>query len=505
VATAVSEVARQAADGELRIRCVADRLEVDVIARDPERLEAVAQMRVRLLMDAFEIAGDRATMTIRLPAGVAAPDVRSLRDALSRRGARSPFEEVSRQNEELLQALGEVRRRQQEMIALNRELEETNQGVVALYAELDDRAERLLEADERKSRFLADMSHELRTPLNSIIALSELLLSGEPPLVGEQVTQVSFIRRVAEDQLRLIGDLLDIAKIEAGRLDLDLADVTIGELFVVLRGQLRPLLPGGDVELRFDAPSEPVTLRTDEDKLMQIVRNLVSNALKFTPRGEVVVRAHAEGEQVSIEVSDTGIGIAPENLGRIFEEFVQIPGELQREGRGTGLGLPLTRKLVGLLGGEIDVRSTVGAGTTFTVTLPVSGVAAAALPDLTGAVLVVDDDEASRYVVETQLRGTAWRTVAANGGAAALAAMGASVPAAIILDYAMPEIDGLEVLRRVREDARTAAVPVIVHTSRVLDKEEVAQVHALGASVLDKAETSRTTLLSALAEAARGA
>ena len=182
---------------------------------------------VRLMMDEFEISappgrGTRVTVAKRLPAGAPAPSPRALRDELVRRGARSPFDEVTRQNEELLQALGEVRRRQQEMVALNRELEETNQGVVALYAELDDRAERLVDADERKSRFLADMSHELRTPLNSIIALSELLLSGEPALVGEQVTQVAFIRRVAEDQLRLVGDLLDIAKIEAGRLELDL-------------------------------------------------------------------------------------------------------------------------------------------------------------------------------------------------------------------------------------------------------------------------------------------
>ncbi len=528
VATAVSELARNArryaGGGEVRIRCATDRLQIDVIDEGPgiPNLEEVLSgayvsstgmgrglVGVRLMMDEFEISapagrGTRVTVSKRLPAG-ASPNPRTLRDELSKRGARSPFDEVSRQNEELLQALGEVRRRQADMLALNRELEETNQGVVALYAELDDRAERLVEADERKSRFLADMSHELRTPLNSIIALSELLLSGEPELVGEQITQVAFIRRVASDQLRLIGDLLDIAKIEAGRLELDLADVTIAELFVILRGQLRPLLLGSDVDLRFDIPSEPIELRTDEDKLMQIVRNLVANALKFTTAGEVVVHATLDGEVVIFEVSDTGIGIAPQNLSRIFEEFVQIPGELQREGHGTGLGLPLTRKLVGLLGGEIHVRSTVGTGTTFTVTLPRSGIAASSLPDLTGAVLVVDDDDAARYVVETHLRDTTWRTVAAGGGAAALAALSASVPAAMILDYAMPEIDGLEVLRRMRDDQRLAAIPVILHTSRQLDAGERARVKAFGASVLDKSDTSRTQLLAALAEATRGA
>src|SRR4051812_48390084 len=462
VATAVSELARNArryaGGGDVRIRCAADRLEVEVRDDGPgipnldEVLDGAYVSRtgmgrglagVRQLMDDFEIdappgRGTRVRVAKRLPAGVREPSARVLRDELSKRGARSPFDEVSRQNEELLQALGEVRRRQQELLALNREIEETNQGVVALYAELDVRAERLVDADERKSRFLADMSHELRTPLNSIVALSELLLSGEPPLVGEQVTQVAFIRRVAEDQLRLVGDLLDIAKIEAGRLELDLAETTVAELFVMLRGQLRPLLHGDAVHLRFDAPSAPIRLRTDEDKLMQVIRNLVSNALKFTSRGEVVVRASAGGDRARFEVADTGIGIAARDLPRIFEEFVQIPGELQREGHGTGLGLPLTRKLVGLLGGELDVTSTVGEGTTFTVTLPLAGVPDGSFPDVAGAVLVVDDDDASRYVVETHLRGTAWRTVAANGGAAARAGLSARGAAGLVLHLPPP-------------------------------------------------------------------
>jgi len=317
---------------------------------------------------------------------------------------------------------------------------------------------------------------------------------------------VGFIRRVAEDQLRLVGDLLDIAKIEAGRVELELSDLTVAELFVILRGQLRPLIRGDAVELRFDLPGDELQLRTDEDKLMQILRNLVSNALKFTPRGEVVVRAAREDERVRFEISDTGIGIAPDDLPRIFEEFVQLPGELQREGHGTGLGLPLTRKLVTLLGGTIAAESVVGAGTTFTVTLPLQGAATAgSFPDLSGAVFIVDDDEAARYVIETHLRGTAWRTVAVDGGAAALAALSASLPTAMILDLAMPEMDGFEVLRRVRADARTARLPVILHTSRVLDSEEWAQAETLYASVLDKSETSRSGLLAALTAATREA
>ena len=530
IATAVSELARNAhryaGGGEVRIMCGRDRLQVEVTDSGPgiPNLDEVllgeytsttglgrGLVGVRQLMDEFEIhapegRGTRVVVAKRLPLAAATPAVRSVRLELARRGAVSPFDEITRQNEELLQAFGEVRARQKAMLALNRELEETNTGVVALYAELDERAERLRDADERKSRFLADMSHELRTPMNSIIALAELLLSGEPELASEQATQVSFIRRVAQDQLRLVGDLLDIAKIEAGRLELELEDLALSELAVILRGQLRPLLKSAEAQLRFDFPATPFTLRTDEGKLIGVLRNLISNAVKFTPHGEVLISAEIEGEQVRFTVADTGIGIAPEDLPRIFDEFVQIPGELQQAGQGTGLGLPLARKLVGLLGGEITVQSTVGVGTVFTIVVPTQRArAASAVPDLAGAVLVVDDDDTSRYVVEAHLRGTTWRTVTATGGEDALAALAESLPAAMILDLSMPDLDGLEVLRRMRADARMAAVPVIIHTSRLLGAAERERVASLDAHLLDKSGTSRSQLLELLSEATRGA
>jgi CheY-like chemotaxis protein len=168
--------------------------------------------------------------------------------------------------------------------------------------------------------------------------------------------------------------------------------------------------------------------------------------------------------------------------------------------------LPLTRKLVGLLGGEIGMRSAVGEGTTFTVTIPARPAEPVAdAPDLSGAVLVVDDDETARYVVEAHLRGTAWRVVGADGGVAALAALDASMPVAMILDLSMPDLDGLEVLRRVRADARTAGLPVLVHTSRLLDAAQLGQLNAYGARVLDKSATSRTELLTALSATVRAA
>jgi CheY-like chemotaxis protein/two-component sensor histidine kinase len=351
------------------------------------------------------------------------------------------------------------------------------------------------------------MSHELRTPLNSIIALAELLLSGEPALAAEQATQVGFIRRVAQDQLTLVGDLLDIAKIEAGRIVVELDDISVAELFALLRSQLRPLVAEATVDLRFDAEPDLPTLRTDEGKLVQVLRNLVSNALKFTERGAVEVLGRRDGDRLELLVRDTGVGISPDDLAQIFEEFVQIPGELQHHGAGTGLGLPLSRKLVGLLGGTLDVESEPGRGTTFTVGLPFVP-AAPTEPrgsgDPTDGLLIVDDDDAARYILRTHLRDSGWAIFEAASGGDALAAVELGIPAAIVLDLSMPDMDGVEVLHRLRADERFRAIPVVVHTSRLLDVPSRAALEAHGAVLLDKSRTSRVALIEALAEATGG-
>ncbi len=436
----------------------------------------------------------------------AAPDDRAIGDELARRSAGSPYDAVSRQNEELLLALGEVRARTEELRDLNRELESTNRGVVALYAELDDRAEQLRDADERKSRFLADMSHELRTPLNSIVALTELLLDGEPHLMAEQAKQVAYIRRMADDQLRLVSDLLDMAKIEAGRVDVNLADVSVAELFALVRAQLRPLVRDEAVALQFVAEPDLPPLHTDEALLVQVLRNLVSNAIRFTPAGEIIVRAERDGAAVRLSVSDTGIGIAAPDLARIFDEFVQIPGALQRHGRGTGLGLALVIRLVGLLGGRVTAKSTVGEGSTFEVSLPThrDAVLPAEVPDPSGMILVVDDDEAARYVVRTHLGGAGWEVAEVGSGSAALAACERGLPLAIVLDLSMPDMDGTVVLTRLRAEERTRGVPVVVHTSRLMADDVRSQIAAYGAQVLDKSNTSQVTLRAAVTDAIRG-
>ena len=261
------------------------------------------------------------------------------------------------------------------MCRLNTELEDTNRGVVALYAELDERAEQLRQASELKSRFLSNMSHEFRTPLNSILALSRLLMDRtDGPLTVEQERQVTYIRRSAESLTELVNDLLDLAKVEAGKLEIRPSYFTIGELFGALRGVMKPLQQNDAVDLIFEDVTDCPPLFTDEAKLAQILRNLISNALKFTERGEVRVAAAFDSEtrQCRLEVLDTGIGIAPEDQEVVFQEFSQVANTLQYRAKGTGLGLPLSRRLAELLGGTLTLRSTPGTGSTFTLCIPMS-------------------------------------------------------------------------------------------------------------------------------------
>ena len=259
-----------------------------------------------------------------------------------------------------------------ESAALRAELEETNRGVVALYAELDAQADDLRKATELKSRFLAYMSHEFRTPINSIRAIARLLRDQvDGPLTEEQATQVGFIHTSATEFAEMVDDLLDLAKIEAGRVDISPAWFEMVDLFQALRGMFKPVLTNPDVTLIFEEPQGLPSLYTDDHKLSQILRNFISNALKFTQRGEVRVSVVRQGtHSVRFSVSDSGIGIAPEFHAAVFEDYSQVHSPLQKRLRGTGLGLALSRQLAGLLGGEVSLQSALGEGSVFSVTLP---------------------------------------------------------------------------------------------------------------------------------------
>jgi len=332
------------------------------------------------LTDEFEMQtapGKGTTVTIKKWLPKRSPAINTqlyatIANELAQRTPQTALEEVQQQNQELLQALEDLRVRQEEVERLNAELAETNRGVVALYAELDEKAESLRKASEYKSRFLSDMTHELRTPLNAMISLSRLLLDRtDGDLTPEQEKQVRLINKSATTLGEMVNDLLDLARIEAGKTDLHVADFAVTDLLVALRGMFRPLVADGNVALFVDEPHGFNMMHSDERKLSQVLRNLVSNAIKFTERGVVRVRAEAAADGTArFTVSDTGIGISPDNLGMIFEDFSQIDGPVQRRVRGTGLGLPLTRKLARLLGGDVTVSSEPNVGSTFTVVIP---------------------------------------------------------------------------------------------------------------------------------------
>ena len=258
--------------------------------------------------------------------------------------------------------------------ALRDELEETNQGVLALYAELDIQAEQLRQASDLKSRFLSYMSHEFRTPLGSILSITSLLSDElDGPLSPEQHKQVAFVSTAARELSDMVDDLLDLAKIEAGRITISPAWFDMFDLFAALRGMFRPIVDAGAVDLIFEEPVGLPRLYTDDKKLAQILRNFISNALKFTLRGEVRVSARLEGrDRIRFAVSDTGIGIAPELHASLFEDFTQVDSPLQKRLRGTGLGLSLCKRFAGLLGGEVGLESSPGMGSSFFVIIPLA-------------------------------------------------------------------------------------------------------------------------------------
>jgi CheY-like chemotaxis protein len=271
--------------------------------------------------------------------------------------------------------------------------------------------------------------------------------------------------------------MLDLAKVEAGKVDVRPVRFAVTSLFGALRGALKPLLTTASVELLFEPAQDLPTLYTDEAKVAQILRNLISNALKFTEQGEVRVTSciSEAGQSVIFTVRDTGIGIAAEDHERIFEEFSQVQTRLQKKLKGTGLGLPLSRSLARLLGGDLKVASVLGQGSVFTLEIPASmgepdRESSAADSDTSKRVLLIDDDETFRYVLR-QIVGneSQYEFVEADGGEEGLKLAREKRPDVIILDLQMPTVDGFTVLEQLGADERTSLIPVVVSTSMTID------------------------------------
>lgn len=468
------------------------------------------------LMDEFRIdagsPGTIVTLGKLLPRPVGTEELRRVVETLAHQASQTPLEEMQQQNQELLRALEELRLRQHELTQLNRELEDTNRGVVALYAELDEKAFSLARANDVKTRFLSNMTHEFRTPLNSILSLTRLLLDRmDGELTAEQEKQIGYIRRSAENLSELVNDLLDLAKVEAGKVLVRAGEFKVEDLFAALRGMLKPLLAANQaVTLVFEPADALPVLRTDEGKVAQILRNFISNALKYTERGEVRVRAEMHGpDTIVFSVADTGIGIAPEDRERIFEEYTQVETPLQGRLRGTGLGLPLSRKLAQLLGGDIQVDSALGQGSTFyaAIAREYRGPGEVAyVPELTTQldpsrlpVLVVEDNREALFVYEKYVKGSGYQVVPARSVRAARALLTRLRPLAIVLDILLEDESTWDLLAELKENPATRAIPVYVVT--VVENE--AKALGLGADAFHRKPLERSWLLGKLAALAR--
>jgi signal transduction histidine kinase/CheY-like chemotaxis protein len=378
-----------------------------------------------------------------------------------------------------------------------------------LYAEQARLADRLFAASQAKSDFIASMSHELRTPLSAILGFSELMRA-EPRHDDGRVVPDEWIEHIhngGQHLLALINDVLDLAKVEAGRLELDREPFDLRGLVTETVAGLRPLAERKHITI--SSRSEVDRLLADRGRVRQVLYNLLSNAIKFTPDGgTITVEAIAVGDVVRLSVSDTGSGIAPEDQELIFEEFRQVGGMGERQA-GTGLGLALARRLVEAHGGQVELESALGEGSRFTVTFPQpAGLANGitdrdrpervedAIGDGTGTgVLVIEDDPSAVRLLRTYLESDGYVVRLAQDGPSALAAARANPPAAIILDILLPGTDGWEVLRELKADPDLRDVPVIIVT--VVDERGLGL--ALGAVDYFLKPVDRTALLDRLA------
>ena len=402
--------------------------------------------------------------------------------AISEQEFRALQERCARQEEAL-------REHEAELATLNQELLASNRGVMALYTELEEKADALRRTSEVKSRVVSNVSHEFRTPLNSILGLTRLLMARtDGPLTPEQEKQLGFILRSATELSELINDLLDLSKMKAGKIRLHATCFAVGDLFTALRGMSRPLQTRPGVELVFDdAPAELPLLHTDEGKISQVLRNLISNALKFTARGEVRVSARADGASVVFTVRDTGVGIAPHDQERVFEEFTQLENPLQKSVKGTGLGLSLSRKLAELLAGTLAVESELGKGSAFHLRVPLvhpevhemqSMVERAQNADPSRApVLVVEDDRQTMFLYEKYLASSGFQVLPARAIEDARQLLKKVTPAAIVLDVMLEGETSWGFLGDLKSNPATCDIPVLVVT--VTDRENKAR--ALGA------------------------
>jgi PAS domain S-box-containing protein len=388
-------------------------------------------------------------------------------------------------------------------------------GYIGIYVDITALQEARREAEaanQAKSTFLANMSHELRTPLNAIMGFTRLVKRRSRDLLPEkQLDNLDKVLTSADHLLELINAILDLSKIEAGRIEVLPTTFNLEAVVDVCLQTVRPLVNAEQIQLVKEVEPDLPPLLTDQDKVRQILINLLSNAVKFTEEGTISVHALRRGDMLSLKVADTGIGIPDEALERIFEPFQQVDSGTTRRYGGTGLGLSISRHLAQLLGGDLTVESTVGVGSTFTVTIPMQYVTAAPAPTITPRaelpsapatagpdegplVLAIDDDPNVIILLQENLSEEGYRVVGANDGQEGLRKARALQPHAILLDILMSPKDGWQVLHELKADEATRDIPVVVLS--IVENRELG--YRLGASDYLMKPFDREAILGAL-------
>jgi GAF domain-containing protein/DNA-binding response OmpR family regulator len=345
---------------------------------------------------------------------------------------------------------------------------------VRLFDEIQDKNRQLEEASQHKSQFLASMSHELRTPLNAIIGLTEMMASNAKRFGTEKALEpLNRVHRAGTHLLGLINQVLDLSKIEAGKLELSPESVSLAPLIDEVIGTARHLAEQNKNRLVVEAAPDLGALTVDPMRLRQILLNLLSNACKFTKQGDVALRVRRVtngGNWIELAIADTGIGMTPEQMGKLFEEFSQAEASTAKRFGGTGLGLAISRKLARMMGGDVTVTSTPGTGSVFTVRLPTGATSPAAISAEDGprtgnnSILIIDDDPTARELIAESLQSAGYSVVTAAGGIEGLKLAKELLPMAITLDVTMPDLDGWAVLAALRQSSELADIPVIMVT-----------------------------------------
>ncbi len=348
-----------------------------------------------------------------------------------------------------------------------------NQAAVAienarLYVEQRETAEQLREVDTLKSQFLANMSHELRTPLNSIIGFSRVIMKGiDGPVTDLQQQDLSAIYNAGQHLLNMINDILDISKIEAGKMELAFDDVELPSVIESVLSTARGLVKDKQVKLVTAMDEDLPIITADPTRIRQILLNLISNSAKFTDEGSITVTVRKQankkgGQEIYIAVTDTGTGIAEVDQHKLFVPFSQVDGSPTRKVEGTGLGLSITRLLIDLHGGEIGVNSEMGAGSTFWFTLPL--IESSAQPDKDGklTVIAIDDDSQVINLYERYLKTAGYEVIAVTDPHQALEKARQIKPYAITLDIMMPDFDSWKLLKDLKADPEIGQIPVVI-------------------------------------------